>query len=39
VSELRRAGYRVRYREFEGGHEVPPDIADEALRWFLGAEA
>ncbi len=36
VAELREAGYSVRYREFEGGHEVPPRIAQEAVRWFLG---
>lgn len=26
----------VRYREFEGGHAVPPHVAGEALDWFLG---
>jgi phospholipase/carboxylesterase len=28
--ELRRLGYEVEYREFEGGHMVPPDIVHEA---------
>jgi hypothetical protein len=28
----------VRYREFEGPHTVPPDIAREAVDWFLGTE-
>jgi phospholipase/carboxylesterase len=31
VPDLRRAGYAVRYREFSGGHTVPPSIAREAL--------
>lgn len=31
VAALRRTGYRVTYREFAGGHVVPPDIAREAL--------
>jgi phospholipase/carboxylesterase len=35
VPALRGAGYDVRYREFAGGHTVPPLIADEALRWWL----
>lgn len=36
VAELRRAGYRVRYREFVGPHTVPLDVAREALEWFAG---
>jgi phospholipase/carboxylesterase len=35
VARVRRAGYRVRYREFDGPHTVPPEIADEAIDWFL----
>ncbi len=35
VPRLQRAGYEVRYREFEGGHVVPPEIALEAVGWFL----
>jgi phospholipase/carboxylesterase len=35
VPALRRKGYRVRYREFAGRHEVPPAIAQEGLAWFL----
>ncbi|MFI8192026.1 alpha/beta hydrolase [Streptomyces sp. NPDC085946] len=27
----------VTYREFAGGHEVPPEVAAEALRWWSGA--
>ncbi len=34
VPRLERAGYKVRYREFEGGHVVPPAIAREAASWF-----
>jgi phospholipase/carboxylesterase len=32
---LEHAGYRVDYREFEGPHTVPPDIARAAVDWFL----
>ena len=35
VPALERAGYAVTYHEFEGGHWVPPDIADEAIAWML----
>jgi phospholipase/carboxylesterase len=34
VPPLRRAGYDVRYREFDGPHTVPPAIAREAVEWF-----
>ena len=33
---LERAGYGVRYHEFEGRHEVPDDIRREAVEWMLG---
>ena len=36
VPRLERAGYHVRYREFAGGHAIPPEIAQEAVAWFLG---
>ena len=36
VPQLERAGYEVRYREFEGGHVVPPEIGREAAVWFTG---
>jgi phospholipase/carboxylesterase len=36
VPSLRRAGYNVTYREFEGYHEVPSEISESALDWFLG---
>ena len=32
---LTTLGYAVEYREFVGGHFVPPDVAQDALRWFL----
>lgn len=35
VPQLERAGYDVRYEEFHGPHTVPPDIARQALDWFL----
>jgi predicted esterase len=34
VPQLERAGYEVRYREFDGGHVVPPEIGREAADWF-----
>jgi len=34
VPVLERAGYDVRYREFEGPHTVPPEVAREAVAWF-----
>jgi phospholipase/carboxylesterase len=37
VPQLERVGYEVQYREFEGPHTVPPEIAREALDWFLSA--
>jgi phospholipase/carboxylesterase len=33
AAALRRQKYQVTLREFAGGHEVPPDIAAEALTW------
>ncbi|MFN8660554.1 MAG: hypothetical protein U0075_01595 [Thermomicrobiales bacterium] len=38
VPQLQRAGYDVLYREFPGGHTVPPQIAHEALDWYLTPE-
>jgi phospholipase/carboxylesterase len=40
VPVLQDAGYEVRYREFNGPHTVPDEIAREAVEWFLvGAES
>jgi len=33
VPRLRALGHDVTFREFEGRHEVPPAVAEEALRW------
>jgi phospholipase/carboxylesterase len=35
VPTLIDAGYDVEYREFYGGHTVPPAIAEEAVDWML----
>jgi phospholipase/carboxylesterase len=35
VPRMKRAGYRVRYSEFDGPHTVPAEIAREAIDWFL----
>jgi phospholipase/carboxylesterase len=36
VPSLQEHGYAVRYREFEGPHTVPQDIAHEAFEWMNG---
>ncbi len=33
VPALRDDGYDVTYREFSGGHAVPPEVAREAVEW------
>jgi phospholipase/carboxylesterase len=38
VPKLQRAGFDVVYREFDGGHTIPPTIADEAIAWLLNSE-
>jgi phospholipase/carboxylesterase len=35
VPELKQQGYGVTYREFEGKHTLPPEVAAEAMRWFM----
>lgn len=35
VPRLRSMGFDVDFREFDGRHELPPDIATEALNWML----
>jgi phospholipase/carboxylesterase len=32
-TRLTSAGYQVDFREFNGPHRVPPDIAQAALAW------
>jgi phospholipase/carboxylesterase len=39
VPQLTRAGYQVTYREFNGPHTVPGEIAKDAMRWFLAGPA
>jgi phospholipase/carboxylesterase len=35
VPQLREDGYKVDYREFSGGHQVPTEMVDGALKNFL----
>jgi phospholipase/carboxylesterase len=39
VPALRNAGYDVTYVEFAGGHQLPAEISESALDWFLGIGA
>ena len=34
VPQLKRGGYDVTYREFDGPHMIPPEIARESVEWF-----
>ena len=36
AQQLQAAGYGLTYREFEGGHVIPPEVALEAVAWFTG---
>jgi phospholipase/carboxylesterase len=38
AAALRRQRYEVTFREFDGGHAVPPDIADQAMKWLAVAQ-
>jgi phospholipase/carboxylesterase len=38
MSRLRGEGYAVDYREFDGGHEVPPEAVEVALAWLFPPE-
>jgi phospholipase/carboxylesterase len=38
VPRLKGAGYDVRYREFDGGHTISPQIALAAVGWFTGQQ-
>ncbi|MBX6381855.1 MAG: phospholipase [Microbispora sp.] len=38
VAELRESGYEVTYEEFRGGHQVPPETAAAAVRWWLASQ-
>lgn len=35
VPALRASGYEVYYREFDGPHTLPPEIAEASVGWFL----
>ena len=39
VRRARGEGYDVRYEEFDGAHTVPPQLAAEAVTWFLAGPA
>jgi predicted esterase len=34
---LRKEGYEVTMREFDGRHAFPPDVAADAMRWLKAA--
>jgi phospholipase/carboxylesterase len=34
VPQLKRAGYELIYKEFNGPHTIPPEIGEEAVEWF-----
>ena len=36
VPALRQAGYAVELELFDGGHTVPPEVADTGVGWWLG---
>lgn len=35
VPALRRRGYDITFKEFQGRHEIPAEIAADAMRWFV----
>jgi predicted esterase len=39
VPQLKAEGYDVTYREYDGGHRVPPAEIREAFQWFLGPKS
>jgi phospholipase/carboxylesterase len=39
VPRLKTLGYDVTYREFDGRHMLPPDIAHDAFKWFMDGSA
>ena len=39
VHRLRGDGYDVTFKEFSGGHGVPPEIGREGLRWMIAPAA
>ena len=39
VAELKARGYDVTFHEFEGNHEIPPEVAREGLLWVAASAA
>jgi len=37
VPRLKNLGYDVTYKEYEGRHQLPPEILREAIEWLVGA--
>jgi len=37
VPALQKRGYDITFRQFDGGHEVPPNIALAGMKWAAGA--
>jgi predicted esterase len=35
VPRLKALGYDVTYREYEGRHELPPEILREVVEWLV----
>ena len=35
VPQLKQEGYSVKFQQFDGPHGVPPEIARQAIEWFL----
>ena len=35
VPRLKKLGYDVTYREFDGRHTLPPPLLREAFEWFV----
>jgi phospholipase/carboxylesterase len=38
VPRLEQAGYKVKFQEFDGPHAMPPEIARQAIEWFLNLD-
>jgi predicted esterase len=39
VRRLRSLGYEITFREFDGRHEIPPDIGSDGMRWVASGSA